>query len=155
MNRVILTIVATAVLGIGGMSAQETKFGSDLKLKQAIPLAELKKNPAEYAKKVVLIEGEITDVCQKMGCWIRVADSSSTDAILFKVEDGVIEFPTSCKGKKVRAEGVFSFTTYTKEELIKQAMHEAEEQGTKFNPETITGPRVVLKIDGTGAVVRE
>jgi hypothetical protein len=43
----------------------------------------------------------------------------------------------------------------TKEQLIAQGQHMAEEQGTKFDPATVTGPKRVVQINGEGAVIKE
>ena len=53
----------------------------------------------------------------------------------------------------VVAEGVVSYTTMTKEQLIEQGKHQAKEHGTEFDPSTVTGPKTALQINGTGAVV--
>jgi len=39
--------------------------------------------------------------------------------------------------------------------LIEQARHHAEEQGTldQFNPESIKGPKKVIRLNGEGAVI--
>ena len=155
IRRAMFLAVVAIVLEVCVSTAQETKYGSDLTVQTVTPIASLIKNPDQYAKKKVLIEGEITEVCQSMGCWIKISDGSSPEPILFKVEDGVIEFPKSGKGRKVKAEGIFSFKMYSKEQLVSQARHEAEEQGKPFDSSGITGPKVVVRIDGEGAVVRE
>ena len=40
------------------------------------------------------------------------------------------------------------------EDLIEQGKHQAEEQGTKFDPSTVKGPKTVVRIMGEGAVIR-
>ena len=90
-----------------------------------------------------------------MGCCIKIKDTTSTEAMQFKVQDGVIEFPKEVKGKKVKAEGVVSVKITSKEDLIKQGEHEAQEQGKKFDPASITGPKTVIRIEGEGAVIGE
>ncbi len=44
-----------------------------------------------------------------MGCWMAVAPAHdpSGPTVRLKVEDGVIVFPVSAKGKRVSAQGVF------------------------------------------------
>jgi hypothetical protein len=43
----------------------------------------------------------------------------------------------------------------TLEESRAHARHQAEEYGAAVDPESITEPMVVVRIDGTGAVIRE
>ena len=56
---------------------------------------------------------------------MAVADNDGKDAktVRLKVEDGVIVFPVSAKGKKVSAEGVFEEIA-AKDEHGKEAAHE-------------------------------
>ena len=96
----------------------------------------------------------MVDVCKKRGCWIKLAGDKEFESIRFKVEDGVMVFPMEAKGKTARAEGVVSVTTYSKEDLIAQGKEHAKEQGTAFDPSTVTGPKTVVQIKGEGAVVR-
>lgn len=131
------------------------KYGKDLTVKEKTAIADIMMNPQKFDGKRVLIEGEIEEVCQMMGCWIKITDKSSKESMLFKVEDGVIEFPKDGKGKRVRAEGVVSVTTSTKEELIKQGQHEAQEQGKEFDSSSITGPKVVVRVNGEGAIIED
>jgi len=89
----------------------------------------------------------------KRGCWINVAGDKEFQTIRIKVEDGVIVFPMTDKGKKVVAEGTFKKMELTKEQAIERAKHEAEEKGTKCDESKITGPQTVYQIMGVGAVV--
>lgn len=90
-------------------SPEETKLGAGVTLKEATPIKALIDRPQEFVGKTVRIDGVATAVCSHMGCWMAVApeaaDTSAT--VRLKVEDGVIVFPVSAKGKKVSAEGVF------------------------------------------------
>jgi hypothetical protein len=42
-----------------------------------------------------------------MGCWIELQDPKLGKGLRFKVDDGVIVFPVSAKGKRASAEGTF------------------------------------------------
>ncbi len=42
----------------------------------AVALADIAKNPASYANKTVTTSGKVTSVCQEMGCWMEIADTS-------------------------------------------------------------------------------
>ena len=153
--RLYRALVVVFVVTLVALAGDGEKYGKDLTVKEKTAIADILKDPQKFEGKRVLIEGEIEEVCQNMGCWIKVNDTSSKEPMLFKVEDGVIEFPKDGKGKKVKAEGIVSVKTYTKEELIKQAKHEAEEQGKEFDPSSITGPKVVVRVNGDGAVIGE
>ena len=148
-------LVVLFVVTLAAIAGDGKKYGKDLTVKEKTAIADIMKDPQKFEGKRVLIEGEIEEVCQSMGCWIKIKDKTSKESMLFKVEDGVIEFPKDAKGKKVKAEGLVSVKTSTKEELMKQAEHEAQEQGKKFDPSLITGPKVVVRVNGEGAVIAE
>jgi hypothetical protein len=131
-----------------------TKYGKKLTLKNATPIADLLANPEKYKGKRVQVEGTVTDVCAMRGCWIKIGGSTGADVIRFKVEDGVIEFPKEAKGKSARAEGIFTVAVTSVEDQIKQGKHEADEQGKKFDPKTVTGVKTVVQIKGEGAEIR-
>ncbi len=154
-KRLHIIVAAILLVSASGFGGEGKKYGKDLTVKDVTPLALILGNPEKYNGTRVLVEGTIAEVCQNMGCWIKISDASATTPIQFKVDDGVIEFPKDGKGKAVRGEGVVFVKTYSKEELIKQAKHEAEEQGKEFDPSTITGPKVVVRINGEGAVISE
>lgn len=146
-----------AVLALAAFAAAPafaaTKYGKGVSEATPVKLSELMARPDDYVGKVVKVEGLITEVCAKRGCWINVAGDVEFQTIRIKVEDGVIVFPMTDKGKKVVAEGTFRKTELTKEQAIAKAKHECEEKGTKFDPASVTGPAVVYQIQGTGAVV--
>jgi cytochrome c-type biogenesis protein CcmE len=148
---------AFAVLALAAIAATPgfaaTKYGKGVSEATPVKLSELMAKPDDYVGKVVKVEGLITEVCAKRGCWINVAGDKEFQSIRIKVEDGVIVFPMTDKGKRVVAEGTFKKTELTKEQAIARAEHEAEEKGTKCDASKITGPQTVYQITGVGAVV--
>ncbi len=126
-------------------------YGKALTVTKTTSIAEIMNDPESFKGKRVLVEGRIADVCRMRGCWIQIADSTGAAEIRFKVEDGVIEFPRSVKGKQVRAEGIVSVRVLTPDQQIEQGKHEAQEQGRGFNPVMIKGPKTVVQIQGEGA----
>ncbi len=153
-----IALLCSAILFTVALHGGDTeKLGKALTLKEATPIAELRAHPDQFAGKRVLVEGIIQDVCQKKGCWITVSDGSSSEPLQVKVDDDVIVFPKSGKGWSVRAEGVLSVKTMTREELVKQARHEAEEQGKLegFDASGIEGPKTIVRIEGEGAEIQK
>lgn len=102
-------LVLTAVLCAAVVVSAEEKLGTGVSLKEATPIASLVERPADFVGKTIRIDGVATAVCEHMGCWMAVAPEGDAKAttVRLKVEDGVIVFPLSAKGKKVSAEGVF------------------------------------------------
>ncbi len=100
-----LLALATVTMG----AAEDTKLGTGVSLKEATPISALIAKPADYVGKTIRIDGVATAVCEEMGCWMAVAPENDAKGttVRLKVEDGVIKFPMTAKGKKVSAEGVF------------------------------------------------
>jgi hypothetical protein len=96
------------------LSAAADTYGKPLTLKNTTKIADIFANPEKYKDQRVKVQGAIADVCTEEGCWIAITEKSSDakDAatLRFKVEDGVIVFPTSVKGKTVVAEGTIAVT---------------------------------------------
>ena len=138
-------LVACATVAV---SAQDTKLGTGVTLKESTPIRALVEKPADYVGKTVRVDGVATAVCESMGCWLAVtADEHGSDAktVRLKVEDGVIVFPLSAKGKKVSAEGVF-------EEIAAKDEHgsEAAAEHAKHNPSASKK----YQIKATGAIIK-
>ena len=100
------------------------------------------------------MEGLVTDVCARRGCWMELASDKEFQTIKIKVDDGVIVFPLDAKGKVATAEGVFTRIDVPVERVAEMKRHEAEEKGVPFDPGSVKGPEVVYRIQGTGAVIR-
>lgn len=130
-----------------------TPLGKPLTLKQQTAIADLAAKPADFAGKTVQVKGSVTEVCEKMGCWMKLVDPATKASVRIKVKDGEIVFPKGSVGKTAVAEGKFTRLEMTKEQAIAQARHEAEENKKKFDPASITGPVVTYQIQGTGAVI--
>ncbi len=146
----IMFVAVSLALGFG-----EKKYGKALTLKQVTKISDILAEPEKYNGKDVLVEGKIVDVCQKKGCWIKLAGESEDQVIQIKVEDNVIVFPKDGKGKIARAEGKVVAKEYSVKELIARAKHEAEEQGKPFDEKSITKPQTIVRVDGVGAVIKD
>jgi len=153
MSKRLFSVIFAAVLISLSGTAGDKKYGKPLTVDKPTPVADLLANPEQFSGQRVLLEGTITDVCEKMGCWIKLKDGSSASEIQVKVDDGVIVFPREGKGMTVRAEGIVSVTELSEEERVSRARHEAEEQGKEFDKSSITGTATVVRLEGEGAVI--
>lgn len=135
--------------------AAEVKLGKPFTLTSQTPIATINANLASYTGKVIQIKGKVKEVCEKAGCWMMLTDPASGAALRIKVNDGVIVFPQEAVGKMAVAEGKLVKIELTTEQAIAAAQHEAEEQNRKFDPSSVTGPKTIYQIAGTGAVILE
>jgi hypothetical protein len=134
--------------------AAEVTYGAGVGKAAAVKISELMAHPDKYVGKAVRVEGLITAVCPRRGCWMELASDKEFQAIKIKVDDGVMVFPLDAKGKTAVAEGVFTRIEVPAERVAEMRRHEAEEKGVAFDPKSVKGPEIVYRIDGTGAVVR-
>jgi hypothetical protein len=144
-----MKVLLAAVLALsvpGGLLSDDTTLGTGVKLKDATPISAIVKAPKDYVGKTVRIDGVATAVCEAMGCWLAVAESDAKDAptLRLKVEDGVIVFPMSAKGKKVSAEGKFE-SIGGDDAHSKEAAHEHAKADAKAS--------TTFQIKATGAVI--
>jgi hypothetical protein len=88
----------------------DTILGAGVTLDHATPIAEVIDRPAAFANQTVRVEGVVTAVCEHMGCWMTLAPAGATGqkpaTLRVKVDDGVIVFPVSAKGRTAVAQGV-------------------------------------------------
>jgi len=148
MKFVLSLVLATALCFAAG-----NPLGKPLTLKQQTPISDISAKPADYVGKTVQVKGKITEVCEKMGCWMMLVDPATKASVKIKVKDGEIVFPTEAIGKMAIAEGKLAKLELTKEQAMAQAKHEAEENKKKFDPASITGPVTIYQIQGAGAVI--
>ncbi len=105
--RLALTVT---LVGLGSLTAttlagEPEKLGRDLTEAPRVRIAELLADPEAWVGKTVQVEGRITDVCPKRGCWVDIQDNAGS--IRLKVRDYEIFFETSTKGHHIVAEGIF------------------------------------------------
>jgi hypothetical protein len=156
MRNWMYALLIPLLLGATLATAGEGKvYGKKVTIKEVTPIADILANPEKYEGKQVLVEGTVGDVCKKMGCWMMLTGEGKGESVRVKVKDGEIVFPQDARGRMARAQGVVSVRTMTREQLIAQGEHMAEEQGITFDPATVTGPKKVVQINGEGAVISD
>lgn len=126
-------------------------YGAGLTQSEATPIAALQGAEALEGE-LVQVEGTVSDVCPRRGCWIEVVGADGAD-IQIKVNDGDIVFPLSAMGKHIAVEGTLEKVEMTEEEARAWKEHLAEEKGEEFDPTTVTGPEVMWRLKGTGAEI--
>lgn len=107
--RPVAAIVVALSFGTIAAIAQEPKtFGSGVSLERSTALTDILDKPADFEGKTVRVEGTVKAVCQHMGCWMSFAPDGETSdkTLLVKVDDGVMVFPITAKGRKAAAQGV-------------------------------------------------
>ena len=128
-------LLAIGVLAlVAPLAAGETKLGTGVTLKDSTPIKALVDQPSAYVGKTLRVDGVATAVCTHMGCWMAVAaegaeGTAEDQTVRLKVDDGVIVFPVTAKGRKVSAEGMFEAVGsggVSKDAAIEHAAHDAK-----------------------------
>jgi len=147
-RAIILGCLVLFTLTAFGTAMEAKKYGNGVSLSEATPVGEILANPEAYMGKKVRVDGIITGVCKKRGCWIQISDENGK-GIRIKVEDGVIVFPATSMGHKASAEGVFTGIPISALEK-KHQEHEGEKhEACDSKPEGA----MVYFIKGTGAEI--
>jgi hypothetical protein len=132
-----------------------TTYGAGVKLAEATPIDTILADPNGFKGKTVRVEGMVTNVCERRGCWFEMAGTGAGLKLRFKVADGAMTFPVEAKGKYAVAQGEVAVNELSLEQTREYAVEEAQEKGEKLDPATVTKPTLIVRLDGTGAVVRE
>ena len=130
-------------------TAEPAKFGTGVSLETATPIARLVERPTAFEGKTIRVEGVVTAVCTQMGCWMALAAAgdASGQTVMLKVDDGVIVFPVTAKGKRAVAEGVVERVGNDPEN------HEAAVEHAKATGKPHADPFANWQIKATGALV--
>lgn len=124
---------------------EQSQFGTEFTVADAMPVGTVIADPTSYVGQNIRVEGTIVDVCEMAGCWLTLGTESG-EVLRVKVNDGDMVFPVSSRGKSAQVEGELSSYDLTVEQLIERGEHLAEEQGTAFDPATVTGPETVYQL---------
>ena len=127
-------------------------FGAGVKLASATPIGSILAEPKKFQGQTVRVEGMVTDVCEMRGCWFEMAGDKAGEKLRFKVTDGEMVFPMESKGKHAVAEGVVVVKELSLEDTRAMEVEEAREHGDTLDPATVTQPKSIIRLDGTGAV---
>jgi hypothetical protein len=93
----------------------------------------------------IKIEGEVTEVCQAMGCWMKI--KTADGPVMVKMKDHAFYVPLALIGKKVVLEGEAS----VKETSVEMLRHYAEDAGkSKEEIEAINAPQRQIMVMASG-----
>lgn len=111
-------------------------FGGEFTIETAVPAAQIFANPSEYVDQTIRISGKVSDVCQKMGCWMVITDNdkhmrvTTKDHKFFVAKDGAGSL-CDIEGTLVKKEFSKERADHYKSEQSEGApVPKAEEEGT-------------------------
>jgi len=125
-----------------GLPAGED-FGAGISLRTPTRLADLVASPERYEGTPVLVQGRVSDVCQRRGCWTVIRDGEAQLRVRF--ENYGFFLPRDASGREAWVEGVVRVETLSEQE----ARHYAEESGRPSESE-IHGSRQEVGFTASG-----
>ena len=125
MPRSILLLLPVLIFlsACHGHSLRVATYGSPVtgeSLKQ-VELARVLESPDAYSGRTIEIRGEVVEVCQRRGCWIRMAPTGSNNkqGVFVKFTcpiEGERLIPMTALGQPVRVEGTLIVETISEAE---------------------------------------
>ena len=122
-----------------------THYGSDFTLTEALTAAELLSAPEKFVDQNVLVEGKVTDVCQKAGCWMVITDDETTMRVLMKEHGFAVD--KGGTGATCRVEG-----TIVAREIDPEFVAHLESESTNVEamPEKNAEGNIVYELNASG-----
>lgn len=148
-----MTAIVLALTVAGAAAASDaTSFGEGPGEGELTPIAEIVSAPERFEGKEVRVRGEVSGVCQMMGCWMELESEGAS--VRIKVEDGVIVFPEEAVGSRAVARGTVQLLEMSRDEYVGWLRHQAEEQGRPFDQDSVGDPPYrIVQIAGLGAEI--
>jgi hypothetical protein len=108
--RAVILLLTVLLASPTLLAREDAPLGTGVTLTATTPIADVIARPAGFKGQTIRVEGVVTAVCEHMGCWMTLAPAGATGGtpatLRLKVDDGVIVFPVSAKGRTAVAQGV-------------------------------------------------
>lgn len=153
-NIIFVCLFIFTISSLAAFAGDGKQYGKKLTLKKTTKVSEVLANPEKFVGKKVLIKGTIVDVCKKRGCWMDISSNKEFEKIKVKVDDGVIVFPLTAKGKTAKVEGEVYAITSAVEECSNKEEHSGEEHGEECEHSKTKSEKTIYQIKGLGAVIK-
>jgi hypothetical protein len=153
MNRLFKTLTAGAlalVVALPAIAQTGKLYGKKFKSETAFAATELSRRMADKKDMDnVVISGEISEVCQAEGCWMKMKNEAGAD-IFVKFKDHAFLIPKDLAGHKAYVSG----KAVKKIVSVADQKHYAEDAGKSADEiAQITQPKEELRVDATGVVI--
>jgi hypothetical protein len=155
LRRIAAVTFATTLLAAVAAAAAIVQVGAPVTVVEPTPIAAILATPADHVGRTVRVEGEVSGVCTREGCWMDIADEQGR-RLRIKVEDGVLVFPAESRGQRAVAQGKVTVQELSREQYVAWQKHLAGEGGEPFDESKVgTGPFRLVQLAGDGAVIGE
>jgi hypothetical protein len=153
MGKVIKILAVSAIalaFTIPSIAQSGKLYGKKFKTEHAYPATELSRRMGDKEKmENVVVEGEISEVCQAEGCWMKLKNNAGEN-VFIKFKDHAFLIPKDLAGHNAYVSGTASRKTVS----VEDQKHYAEDAGkTDEEIAKITQPKVELRVDATGVII--
>lgn len=132
---------------VGTATADGMLYGKDYDPGMtAISFGDLINNVEGNNDQVILVKGNVAEVCQAMGCWVVMSDGSKTVRATTSHE---FFLPKDIGGKEAVIYGKFKIAEISEDD----ARHYNEESKNPVSNESIVGPQKVYEIEAIGVKI--
>ena len=150
MKKYIILLLAAACLAAAAPAEAKKAYGKSFKV-QNVQTPEQLTAKLEKQSNIpnVVVKGEIAQVCQAEGCWMKLKNTAGED-MLVKFKNHAFLVPKDIAGKNAVVYG----TAVKKTVSVEEQRHMAEDAGKSASEiEGITTPKTEVRIEATGVVV--
>ncbi len=145
----VFTLFSSFLFAQPKLAVKGATYGVVIKDKAAIEVNTLEEKLATAAKYTGKVKGTIISVCEKKGCWMKLAQTDG-EGIMIRFKDYKFFMPQNIVGKDVVLQGTAT-NTLTSVEMLR---HYAEDAGkSKEEIEKITSPKSEIEFIATGVLV--
>lgn len=148
------TFLVVFLFGLTTKAIAQTKatgtFGSSFTVQKSVssdtqPFQNLKGEE----KKETQLSGEITEVCQAKGCWMKVK-LTDNEEVFVRFKDYGFFVPTDAAGSSV----VMNGNAFVEEMSVEDQQHYAMDKGaTEEEAKKITQPKRTLRFEANGVII--
>jgi hypothetical protein len=131
-----------------GDSTAWQKYGEAIQARRARSLGKVLAKPGRHLERPMLLEGEVSEVCAKKGCWMVLSDGERQVRVTF--EDYGFFVPRDIDGVLARVEGVLSERLVP----IAEVRHYLEDAGRHEEAALVTRPERSYTFVATGVMLR-
>jgi len=116
LTTTLLFALTVFVASAQANNSNSLSFGETIPNIEPTSLETFFENPESYIGKNILIEGIVTNSCERMGCWMSLKTTADHELFRIKVNDGEMVFPIAARGKTAWAYGAIEIVDLAPEE---------------------------------------
>jgi hypothetical protein len=139
----------TPVADDGQKIKVDSLIGESMDLEKAQPIAMLNASFEPDPAELLVVEGAVTDVCSKKGCWMKL-DQGNGETVRVTFKDYALFMPLDLAGSKVVVRGIAKKDTVSVDDL----RHYAEDAGKSAEEiAAITEPEIKISFEADGVAI--